>query len=54
MRKEALKLALDVCRAVPALLGERIRDLAGLYIAMDAGAYACHRRKERWIGYERL
>jgi len=37
LRKEALEPALAVCTVVPAMLGERIGDVAALCIAMDAG-----------------
>jgi glucokinase len=38
MRREALGPATAVCRVVPAMLGERIGDVAALCIAMDAGS----------------
>jgi glucokinase len=38
MRREALGPAAAVCRVVPALLGEKIGDVAALCIAMDAGS----------------
>ncbi len=36
LRKEALPLALDVCRIVPAGLEENVGDLAGLSVALNA------------------
>ncbi len=38
MRREALGPAAAVCRVVPAMLGEKIGDVAALCIAMDASA----------------
>jgi glucokinase len=38
LREEALEPALQACRLVPAMLGERIGDIAALCIAMDAEA----------------
>ncbi len=38
LQREALKPALDACRLLPALLGERIGDVAALCVAMEAGS----------------
>jgi len=43
LRKEALPLALEVCRVVPAALGEQIGDLASLSVALHTrSGYTSH------------